>query len=116
MGHEYRNAFTAVLNQHLVAKEKKIMEKGYMDGSYFYIDFTPIRTCNSYLVSFRHPGATRGHVKINKDTAVIEDIKFYDTAYGPALFCYKRSVKEAVESEFLDKPMPDLLEKVIAGL
>lgn len=61
-------------------------------------------TREKILIPFRVPGATRGHIELDKDH-VVTGIKFYeDTSFGAAIDpVYERGVIKAVEQFIGDK-------------
>lgn len=91
---QFNNLLVKTLDKHLLPDWTEVIEKGYTKGSYLYE--TPDKPG---IYSFRFPGATRGHVKLDDNWKLLElkfyeDVCFPDTAKGIA--CYDRSVKSAV--------------------
>lgn len=116
---EFRNEFTSDLDSHLKSPCNRMRK--YTVGSYLYIDmptqedFECVNYPAAFVVAFRYPGATRGHVLIDRYDGKVLDVVFYDTAcvepgkLSTSVECYKPSVV-TVGEKWHNKPMLDLLE------
>lgn len=95
---EYRNNFTKFLDEYRVPSILKL-ESPYKEMMSTYLWYGDIEN-NNYEdgvkhIAFRLPGATRGHITVDKDN-VITDILFYgDTCFNTnnnGIECYKPAV------------------------
>lgn len=92
--------FTEDLDKHLLgcfSKDDftKRMYKSYLWGS----DVENCLRGKDSIIAFRAPGATRGHLKVEKlnNELIIKEIIFYeDTCFSDKIGCYKESVKELI--------------------
>jgi len=92
----YHNKFTNECDSYLLDSWKKSAE-GMDIHTEFYIDGCDMISRSSYIVPFRYPGATRGHVKVHVLTGLVEEIKFYNTAYeDKGIACYKPDISALV--------------------
>lgn len=114
---EYTNEFTKDLDEHLKSSWKRMLN--YSSGSYIYLDY-PAQSkyeCENFpdlfIVVFRFPGATRGHIVMRRDTGIVDGIRLYDTAYtrpgklSTGITCYMPSVIKVID-KWIGKPMKDL--------
>lgn len=116
---ELHNEFTADLDSHLKSPYNRL--KKYTDGSYLYIDmpaqedFECVNYPGAFVVAFRYPGATRGHILLDRYNGKVLSVVFYETAcvepgkLSTGVECYKPSVV-TMEDKWDGRPMPDLLE------
>jgi hypothetical protein len=88
---QWFNDLTDEMDKHLLPCWEESLKKGYTFGTYIY---EPTRRENGMAIRF--PGATRGHIEIDKNM-VITNIVLYDTAFEHGIACYKKSVEEAVK-------------------
>lgn len=83
---DYFNNFTEALDEYVV-HTPGIDEEWYKFGLRTYICLDDLNqdadnnTDGCYHVAFRFPGATRGHITVDKDL-IIKDIVFYDTCWN----------------------------------
>ena len=118
-GNEYFNAITITMDEYnlYMRKEKtKSVDniwstylydvKGELEDGLEYFDHLLQKnvTRDRILIPFRIPGATRGHIALDKDHIVTE-IKFYeDTSFGASIDAvYDRGVVDAVKEFIGDK-------------
>lgn len=112
-GDEYYNAITITIDEYnIYMKREKTRSvdniwstylydvKGELEDGLEYYDHLLQKKVNreKILIPFRVPGATRGHIELDKDH-IVTGIKFYeDTSFGGAIDpVYKRDVVKAVE-------------------
>lgn len=117
-GSEYYNDLVRDLDAHLSDSWTMAVHQGYTFGSCFWIDgavagYEYPHSPGKYLVAFRFPGATRGHIAIDRETGIITDVVFYETAYDPKgkVACYKESVTE-VRDKWIGLAVPDIMEQI----
>ena len=70
-------------------------------------DVTDCLNGKSNIIAFRAPGATRGHLKVEKvnDKLIIREIKFYeDTCFSDSIGCYKKEIVELIPL-YIDKEL-----------
>lgn len=85
MSAEYRNNFTKFIDKYRINKIMEL-EDWYRDMMSTYLCYSDIEN-NDYEngvkhIAFRLPGATRGHIVVDKDY-IIKDIVFYkETCFG----------------------------------
>lgn len=79
---DYSCALTDELDKHLLYSHLP-----YMVNSYIMEYESP------KLWSIRFPGATRGHVIVNKNMIIKSIVLYEDTCFGNGIGCYKESVK-----------------------
>lgn len=77
---EYCGEITEFIDKYIIGLSKSLNDK---NKRIFRTYLCSISKNDGYkVVGFRFPGATRGHIKIDKDN-IIEDIIFYsDTCFG----------------------------------
>lgn len=102
---EYRNNFTKFLDKYRTEEIMKL-EEPYKSTMTTYLWYNDIKNLNNTYnhVAFRLPGATRGHIEVDKDLN-INNIVFYDDTCFDAkhngVKCYTKEVEAAACSEFL---------------
>lgn len=102
------------MKDNIYCKFTKELDKYFIDGilnddftrsmykSYLWGD--DVERClegEDNIIAFRAPGATRGHLKIEKvnDKLIIREIKFYeDTCFSDNIGCYKKEIEELIPS------------------
>lgn len=94
---KYRNNFTKECDKFLLTRWANTV-RDYSLHTEFYIDgYDMLQGHDTYVVAFRFPGATRGHVAIDRDSGLVREVKFYDTAYEQeGIACYKPEIQSLV--------------------
>lgn len=93
---KFRNAFTDECDKFLLACWKKNSAE-YDYHTEFYIDGTESNGNDTFIVPFRFPGATRGHVTINGTSGRVIEVKFYATAYEDGgIACYMDTINSLI--------------------
>ena len=106
---KFRNAFTDECDKFLLACWKKNSAE-YDCHTEFYIDGTESNGNDTFIVPFRFPGATRGHVTINGTSGRVIEVKFYATAYEDGgIACYMDTINSLIV-EWEGGLMPKLAE------
>lgn len=106
---KFRNTFTDECDKHLLAVWKKNSDE-YDVHTEFYIDGTEFNGNDTFIVPFRYPGATRGHVTINGTSGRVLEVKFYATAYEDnGIACYMDTISSLIV-EWEGGLMPKLAE------
>ena len=92
--------FTEDLDKHLLNCFSKDNFTKSMYKSYLWAG--DVENClkeKDEFIAFRAPGATRGHLKVEKinNDLIIREIVFYEsTCFSNNIGCYKESVKELI--------------------
>lgn len=98
---EYRNNFTQFLDEYRT-EDIMGMESPYKEMMSTYLWYQDIVNKNEHI-AFRLPGATRGHITVDKQY-VIKDILFYgDTCFNEkhnGIKCYKLDVVADATKKF----------------
>ena len=94
----YYNSFTKELDRYnLIYEEFK--NKDYAECWRTYLWEHGAKNAGQVkeiVIAFRVPGATRGHIRVDKDF-VIKKIEFYEsTCFSKGLACYKETVREVI--------------------
>lgn len=103
---EFRNNFTKFLDKYRIDTIMNLEEpyKSMMTTYLMYDDIENIDGENYDSIAFRVPGATRGHIVVDKDFN-IDNIVFYDdTCFNKnknGVECYKKEIEAAACGEFL---------------
>lgn len=105
---EFRNNFTRFLDKYRT-DEIMSLEEPYKSMMTTYLWYNDIESDNYEDgikdIAFRLPGATRGHIEVDKDN-IINKIVFYDDTCFDAkhngIKCYKKEIESAAYTEFLD--------------
>lgn len=106
---KFRNAFTDECDKFLLACWKTNSAE-YDCHTEFYIDGTESNGNDTFIVPFRFPGATRGHVTINRTSGRVIEVKFYATAYeNSGIACYMDTINSLIV-EWEGGLMPKLAE------
>lgn len=112
MGTEYRNDFTRFLDEY---RKDTIMKqedwfRNCMSTYLWYPDieddFKFYDGVKGKIIAFRLPGATRGHILVDKDYVIKEIVFYKDTCFGHKINeinCYKEEVVEAANKEYIGK-------------
>lgn len=94
---ELRSKFTEECDKYLTQTYKDLQAQGYgytyfhLDGEYAESGGLPMN------LPFRYPGATRGHVTLDKQ-GCISSVVFYETDVGAGVGVYEKGIK-ALEQE-----------------
>ena len=72
---EWYNAITAEMDVWLKKDWRKILRKGYVEGTYMMFNDTGHE--GSYAIRF--PGATRGHVRVDENSIITNIILYEET-------------------------------------
>lgn len=96
---EYYNNFTEYLDTFIVRSDK--INPDWYDfciRTYLCLNDIPDNPTEDFHIAFRVPGATRGHVSVDKDL-IIKDIVFYhDTCWGKVGIYNKLKQDEMIQS------------------
>lgn len=94
---EYCGEITDFMDKYITDYHKKIHNNmKYVFRTYLY---PANRYGNENLISFRYPGATRGHIEIDKNN-IIKNIKFYsNTCFGEGNLdpLYDRKIEDDIK-------------------
>lgn len=94
---EYCGEITDFIDKYITGYHKNIHNNmKHVFRTYLY---PANRYGNELLISFRYPGATRGHIELDKNN-IIKDIKFYsDTCFGEGNLdqLYDRKIEEDIK-------------------
>lgn len=104
---EFRNNFTKFMDSYRIDSIMNL-EEPYEAMMTTYLWYNDIESDNYEDdikdIAFRLPGATRGHIEVDKDN-IIKKIVFYDdtcfNANHNGIECYKKEIEVAVNTEFL---------------
>lgn len=109
MGTEYRNDFTRFLDEY---RKDTIMKqedwfKDCMSTYLWYPDIESEKYENGVKhIAFRLPGATRGHITVDKDYKILDIVFYKETCFGHKVNevnCYKEEVVEDANKEYIGK-------------
>lgn len=94
---EYCGEITEFIDKYIIGYHKSIHDNmKHVFRTYLYLT----NKCEGQkLVSFRYPGATRGHIELDKNN-IIKDIRFYsDTCFGESNLdpLYDRKIEEDIK-------------------
>lgn len=110
---EFYNSQTKLLDKYL---HRKIRESVYADWNRTYLWLPEVEKAvterQGGTIAFRVPGATRGHITVDKDL-VITDIEFYESTCFGRIGCYRHRVREAGQKLIGRKLDTDGLAKII---
>jgi hypothetical protein len=85
---DFVNALTEEMDKYIIYPIK-----GFV--TYLWYETKKLEDGKGYGRAIRYPGATRGHIEVNKD-GIITGIVLYETASDNCIACYSQGVHEAV--------------------